>query len=41
LSTNHAGAGVPDHEGAVYHPAMTALKWTAAAFGIFLLLLFS
>ncbi len=23
--------GVPDCEDAVYHPAMTALKWTAAA----------
>ncbi len=23
--------GVPDCEHAVYHPAMTALKWTAAA----------
>ena len=23
--------GVPDYEDAVYHPAMTALKWTAAA----------
>ena len=31
LSTNHARAGVPDCEDAVYHPAMTALKWTAAA----------
>ncbi len=31
LSTNHTRAGVPDCEDAVYHPAMTALKWTAAA----------
>ncbi len=31
LSTNHARAGVPDYEDAVYHPVMTALKWTAAA----------
>ncbi len=31
LSTNHARADVPDCEDAVYHPAMTALKWTAAA----------
>ena len=31
LSTNHTREGVPDHEDAVYDPAMTALKWTAAA----------
>ena len=31
LSTNHARAGVPDNEDAVYHPAMTVLKWTIAA----------
>ncbi len=31
LFTNHARAGVPDYEDAVYHHAMTALKWTAAA----------
>ncbi len=29
--TNHARAGVPDYEDAVYHPTMAALKWTAAA----------
>ncbi len=31
MSTNHARATVPDYEDAVYHPAMTALKWPAAA----------
>ncbi len=31
LSTNHTREGVPDYEDADYHPAMTALKWTAAA----------
>ncbi len=31
LSTNHARAGVPDHEDAVYDPAMAVLTWTAAA----------
>ncbi len=31
LSTNHARAGVPDYEDAVYHPAMTVLKWITAA----------
>ncbi len=38
LSTNHAGAGVPDYEDAVCHPAMTALKWTAAALAAMLAL---
>ncbi len=31
LSTNHTRGAVPDYEDAVYHPAVTALKWTAAA----------
>ncbi len=31
LSTNYTRVGVPDYEDAVYHPAMTVLKWTAAA----------
>ncbi len=31
LTTNHARAGIPDYEDAVYHPAMTALKWITAA----------
>ncbi len=26
-----APGAIPDYEDAVYHPAMTALKWTAAA----------
>ena len=30
LSTNHTRVGVPDCEDAVYHPFMTALKWTTA-----------
>ena len=30
LTTNHARAGIPDYEDAVYHPAMTALKWITA-----------
>ncbi len=31
LSTNHTRVTVPDYGEAAYHPAMTALKWTAAA----------
>ncbi len=31
LSTNHTREGVPDYKDAVYHPSMTALKWTSAA----------
>ncbi len=31
LSTNHARADVPDHEDAVYHPAMSAFTWFTAA----------
>ncbi len=31
MSTNHAGADVPDYEDAVYHPVMTALKPITAA----------
>ena len=31
LPTNHTCKGVLDYEDAVYDPAMTALKWTAAA----------
>ncbi len=30
-STNHTRATVPDYEDAVYHPAMTTLKWIPAA----------
>ena len=30
LSANHARGAVPDYQNAVYRPAMTALKWTAA-----------
>ena len=36
MSTNHARADVPDYEDAVYHPAMTTLKWTAAALVVML-----